>query len=294
MSALKRLVTHLGDDIEIGGCAHPVTIDKHDGYGKQTFGCGKCAYCRAKIRNAWNFRLNREYTYNAQYAAFCTLTYDDDHLSGYFDKRACQLFLKRLRKNLYELSDGTVRLKYYFTSEFGSRTYRPHHHCLFFLYDGAWFKNNTTDHLEFRQCGHFYDFPGLLPLLVSRHWHFGYTLAEPVNSPRINYITHYHSRPKKPDGVPSDARDPWVISSTRLGVFDVKHDVVFRNGVPMVFNTFDGLWITLPPYYRKKFDMPIVQDRQLAPTSYYLSDQDVLYLKKRDRQIDKLYNTESF
>lgn len=59
---------------------------------------------------------------------FVTLTYDDDNLppGGSLDRRAFQLFMKRLRKAY----DGAIR--YYHCGEYGDVTARPHYHAVLF------------------------------------------------------------------------------------------------------------------------------------------------------------------
>lgn len=62
-------------------------------------------------------------------ALFVTLTYAPEHLpvGGNLDKRALQLFLKRLRKAIQPL-----RIRYYAAGEYGERYSRPHYHLIIF------------------------------------------------------------------------------------------------------------------------------------------------------------------
>ena len=50
---------------------------------------------------------------------------------SYVSKRDCQLFLKRVRKNLKKHTDE--KLRYYLVSEYGPKTFRAHYHGMFFF-----------------------------------------------------------------------------------------------------------------------------------------------------------------
>lgn len=66
--------------------------------------------------------------------SFVTLTYDDEHLPANrsVDPRDMQLFLKRLRENVYPR-----RVRFYGVGEYGDVTYRPHYHLALFNLDTA-------------------------------------------------------------------------------------------------------------------------------------------------------------
>ena len=115
--------------------------------------CGKCIGCRLDYSRKWADRMMLELA-TAKKAVFLTLTYSNEALDGnrnghklgddkyntyplwtYYnildkplwatvDKRDCQLFLKRLRK---EFKD--VELRFYLASEYGPKTLRPHYQC---------------------------------------------------------------------------------------------------------------------------------------------------------------------
>lgn len=139
--------------------------------------CGRCALCCANRRREWTFRLSEEML-TADYTAFATLTYDEQHLPvtdtdelsdiptlKYED---VQLFLKRFRKRLSQLS---INLRYFICGEYGSNTYRPHYHCMFFfrsdipnnvinncvlfpkLFRDSWTLGNITDFQQAKSNG---------------------------------------------------------------------------------------------------------------------------------------------
>jgi hypothetical protein len=91
--------------------------------------CGQCAFCGATKRSDWALRLHYEGRKH-EVKKFLTLTYADAHLvwkSGVsqLSKRDVQLWCKRVRKAGY-------KFRYYIVGEYGSKTFRPHYHILFF------------------------------------------------------------------------------------------------------------------------------------------------------------------
>lgn len=90
--------------------------------------CGKCIPCLTSKRHEWVIRLEEEFKYSKS-AQFITLTYDEKHIRTDYSlcKKDLQDFMKRLRKR-----DGTNKIRYYATGEYGSRTGRPHYHILLF------------------------------------------------------------------------------------------------------------------------------------------------------------------
>lgn len=89
--------------------------------------CGKCIPCLSIKRNDWILRLRQEHK-ASKGALFITLTYDWKHYpkDGKLEKRALQLFMKRLRKK------SNSRLRYFAVGEYGTKNGRPHYHLLLF------------------------------------------------------------------------------------------------------------------------------------------------------------------
>lgn len=110
--------------------------------------CGKCAECQRNKSNEWLFRALMEFqraVENHAFVYFDTLTYDNVHLPSLdkmvdsvlppypcFSSRDINLFFKRLRQNL-KRKYGDVEVRYMLTSEYGSKTQRPHYHILTFV-----------------------------------------------------------------------------------------------------------------------------------------------------------------
>lgn len=128
--------------------------------------CGQCIGCRLERSRQWAIRCMHESTLHDQ-NCFITLTYANDrmnHLPKSVDpdtgeigpgslhglvKRDIQLFFKSLRK---EISPRKVR--YLQCGEYGTESFRPHHHALLFGYDFPdkyyWSRNAKTGDRYFR------------------------------------------------------------------------------------------------------------------------------------------------
>lgn len=88
--------------------------------------CGKCTECISKRAIEWALRARHEISCHKE-NCFITLTYDEDHLPSIFlIKDEFQKFMKRLRKKT------KLNLRYMVSHEYGSQTFRPHHHALIF------------------------------------------------------------------------------------------------------------------------------------------------------------------
>lgn len=102
-----------------------VTFSKE---GDITLPCGKCTECLSKRSFDWATRARHEISLHKE-NCFLTLTYNEESLpSIYTVKEEFQKFLKRLRKKTKQ------KLRYMVSHEYGSKTFRPHHHCIIFGY----------------------------------------------------------------------------------------------------------------------------------------------------------------
>lgn len=129
-------------------CTSPLHIkpknvyESHYNYVRANVPCCKCASCREQYRIEWLNRLCFEYDANkGGCAVFLTFTYNNEHLPSYtdgnfhvkcFNHQHVLKFLKTLRR-YYIKRVGFVPFKYFFASEYGKTTQRPHYHALFFL-----------------------------------------------------------------------------------------------------------------------------------------------------------------
>lgn len=106
-------------------CFRPRYLSQRD----ITVPCGKCGCCLATRRSDWASRIDSEWRVHWK-CSFVTLTYADAHLRwrngvSQLEKRDLQLFFKKVRKS-------GIKFRYYAVGEYGSKTFRPHYHILFF------------------------------------------------------------------------------------------------------------------------------------------------------------------
>lgn len=99
-------------------------------YSLMTLPCGHCLGCKKDRSTSWGVRCVHESQMH-DVSSFITLSYHPKHLpkDEMLDKKHCQDFLKRLRKNT------GVKLRYMLCGEYGPRTLRAHYHALIFGYD---------------------------------------------------------------------------------------------------------------------------------------------------------------
>lgn len=106
--------------------------------------CGECAECRNSVRNEWLTRISFELQSLYRRGGVCvllTFTYNDLHLPVYRDGDFCvpcfnhkdvKTFLNRLKVKAYRRWSKNC-YRYFFVSEYGKYTQRPHYHCQFYL-----------------------------------------------------------------------------------------------------------------------------------------------------------------
>lgn len=99
--------------------------------------CGKCSECSKKKATSWGVRAYKEFLFApAGSVRFVTITYDDANIpvtdkgNKTLDSADCKQFLKSLRQNLFRKYGVTIR--FMCAGEYGSRTFRPHYHFLFY------------------------------------------------------------------------------------------------------------------------------------------------------------------
>lgn len=101
----------------------------------------------------------------------------------YLSKYDCQCFVKRCRKNLRlylnnnfnfkksELNEKDYKIRYFLCGEYGSTTFRPHYHCLFFF-----------DSEKVASC---------IQEIVYKSWKFGLVDSSFVSEDNSSYVAGY-------------------------------------------------------------------------------------------------------
>lgn len=214
-------------------CSSPFSVKNLNG-DKISVPCGKCTDCRKRYASAWSFRLMYEEK-QSENALFVTLTYDTKHVpitrGGFMslNKRDCQLFMKRLRKQVSINSDKTV--KYFLCGEYGGKFKRPHYHAIIF---------NVLD-----------------PTLIEYAWMLGEVHIGQVTGASIGYTTKYMVKNKRiPMHQNDDRLKEFGLMSKGLGADYINPktikwhltDAQNRYYIPIE----NGKKITMPRYYKEK------------------------------------------
>lgn len=142
-------------------CISPLTVKNNSSYldsnhcnHHHDVPCGHCLECRSLIRSEWMTRLSFEvkslYS-RGGVAVLLTFSYSDDKLPIYRDGNFSVpafyhddvlRFLNRLKVEAHK-NFGKGSYKYFFVSEYGKNTRRPHYHGEFFLQPGVDWKMFT-------------------------------------------------------------------------------------------------------------------------------------------------------
>lgn len=224
-------------------CLHPISVrnpKKNFQFGQDPFWltvpCGKCFACQSNKRSFWTCRLYFE-AISAISSIFVTLTYDDEHLplkNGVptLNKRDCQLFLKRLRKQF-----PNHHIKYFLCGEYGSQTARPHYHAIIF---------------DLPLCGNFLEY---YRNEILKIWSLGHITADKVNINRIGYVSKYilKTQSDKEHYLEFEIQPPFLLSSRRpaigAAIADKIKDYLSPDNTTIHYH---GYSFILPRYVKEK------------------------------------------
>lgn len=177
--------------------------------------CGHCLGCLTDRSALWSRRLAIEYLDNDCRALFVTLTYRNADVpvceSGLtLDKRDCQLFLKRLRKEF-----SGIRIRFFLTGEYGDKTHRPHYHAILF--------GLTDENFPDKRILYYNDLhqPIFTSPSLEKLWSKGIISFGAVSQHSINYVARYTLKKLGAIDNPdlSDKRSPvFSLMSRRPGI----------------------------------------------------------------------------
>ncbi|QCS36332.1 replication initiator protein [Capybara microvirus Cap1_SP_263] len=222
-------------------CLFPkqVRVTLKDGHSvPMSVPCGKCIDCLQLRTHDWELRMKYELL-NSNYGLFVTLTYDDFSCPSLgVEVSHVQKFIKRLRKH------GHI-FKYYCIGEYGTSTFRPHYHLIFFV---------TSDSHSIN-----------LSLDINKSWPYGFTQVKPCSFGRIHYCIAYLIGQKSPLG----KNKPFTIMSKRpsigLCALDDKTFVSQLKSTNFEYTFRNGHKVHVPRYYRRKLN-----DKDFTLIDFYL------------------------
>lgn len=256
-------------------CIHPSIIN--DRGSKRAVRCGRCAWCRKKLRDEWFVRFLVHSLKNTCF--FTTLTYaedyvptrfvdcstgetfvvrspHDDYIFEGYDRigsvpllQDWQNYMKRVRKRL------VLPLKYFFVSEYGSQFGRVHYHALIWCND-----------------------PGVSSVLTSE-WPFGGSVVEPAQVGSLKYVTKYILKGSNHKSF--DLRDDNIKSNSAGIGGDLWPKLVKFYLSPNFTNSFHylGSIHAFPLYYKKKIRDLIDYNSDSVEIKYVRNNENKIVVK---------------
>lgn len=201
-------------------CRYPILIQDDVRGCSYYVPCGKCAWCRSRLRNEWFFRFKIEQL-GVECCRFVTLTYDDAYLpclidqdSGLMVPSVCPDHITKFTRALH---NSSKKFRYFIASEYGSIHGRPHYHML------SW-SHQEIDFQEFWPRGNVFDVP--------------------QNDGSLKYTTKYLL---KGSNVPDGALPNFRRMSRRPGI-----GAAFTYKGERYLRTADGV-IPVGHYYRRRY-----------------------------------------
>lgn len=156
--------------------------------------CGQCIECRLSCSRQWACRMMLE-ARNYEHNYFLTLTYRDEELPisycadmdtgealpvSTLHKKHIQDFHKRLRSRLSYLAKPSFR--FYSCGEYGSKSFRPHYHGIYFGLE--------LDDLKFYKKS-FNGFDYFTSDFLSEVWGHGFVIVADVTFESCAYVARY-------------------------------------------------------------------------------------------------------
>lgn len=191
--------------------------------------CGKCVECMKSISQEWALRIMLE---AKQYKENCclTLTYDNEHCPEDYQlvRKDIQLFLKLLRKAI-----APVKIRVFYSGEYGERRGRPHFHCIIF--------NWKPDDLNYKFSK---STPYYTSAMLSKLWKRGFVTVGEVTYDTAFYCAKYL---QKVVGQKKEV-PPFVGMSNRPGI---GFNAITPDLLKKKCFYYDGKKYPLPRYFQK-------------------------------------------
>lgn len=162
--------------------------------------CGHCVNCKKSKTYSLIQRLKMESVMYKCNPIFLTLTYDEAHKPKEgVNVRDVQLFLKRLRINL-QRHGYTDKIRYFFVSEYGTKTSRPHYH-------GIIWNLHQSDMVSYRSIGE----------IIKKSWNNGFEMHRQVDMRDDKAFFYTSKYVGKDSHVPDGQNQTFMVSSNRGG-----------------------------------------------------------------------------
>lgn len=239
-------------------CPFPKSIRAPSiGYATQFIAvpCGECGICMRNKVSEWKIRLTEESKINIA-NSFITLTYNDENLpKDGVNKEHIQKFNKQLR-NYY-------KYRYYYVSEYGPTTNRPHYHGILFGID-----NHTDSEMVDK---------------LEKIWAKGFVTLTQLEPTRINYVAEYHVL-KNVNPVGSNPNFKLLSCKPAIGSNYINREKQFHWSEKEMYYRNGKFKLGLPRYYKEKIYDSKTRKRASA-LRQIKEDQNEI----RSRQTDPLY-----
>ena len=270
------------------------TIDDFKDVGAFLIPCGHCIGCRLDYSRKWADRMMLELE-TAKKGIFVTLTYDNDHMHinegssyGTLDKRDCQLFMKRLRKEYKN------RIRFFLAGEYGETTLRPHYHAI--IYGIRLSDISDCKHFGRNDLGQAY----YISEEFQKIWSLGNVLLADVSWQTCAYVARYVV--KKQLGENKKVYEErkvipeFCLMSRRPGI---GADYLERNPDCLDYKSINlstpegGVKISIPKYYLKKYQMtnPLEYDKIMEERRKFSCDANLLELQGTDKFFEQYLRT---
>ena len=213
--------------------------------------CGCCRECLADNSKQWAFRILKE---AAQYENnyFITITYNDDNLPA--DRMLDVDFFKDFNKKLktYLKRKGLKSdFRFYGVGEYGSKTARPHYHCIYFNLD---LQDLKFEYIDSNHNLHFSS-----PLL-EQVWQKGFIDIGSVDIGSACYVARYCDKKRRlTTSQKRELEDKGIVPefasmSRRPGIGASYFNEAFDRFIDgKYYDIVKGKQFKFPLYYTKKF-----------------------------------------
>lgn len=254
--------------------------------------CGKCPDCLNSRARDWTYRIMSEAKkYKNNW--FVTLTYDDEHqpLMGSLVKKEISAFNKKLRAQL-ERDGKESHFRFYGVGEYGSHTFRPHYHVIYF--------NLPLDDLVYigkTKSG----LPNYESKFLQKVWGLGFVNVGFVDEASAAYVARYTEKKQMASEEEKQAYEEcgllpeFALMSRKPGIGSDELESISEGVKNEVYSRFvRGHAYSIPMYYRKKIDIESFKSYNKIKELTYLNNNlcmsDMFDIKKYQQY---LYNKRS-